>query len=271
MKTKHYVASFILLFVLMACTLPGVSQPAALPTFDPNAIPTMVALTADMSIIQTATAQALATATPEGMTGMTIGQSEDGATQYTDYDGGFEATFPVGWLAVRPNSDEFNITLAVAGTDNPMLLDQMTSDQAGYDPNHDRLYSYVLRPDLGKNTLFGFSKLVWDSNNSAPSIDNDSLGEVVQGLEASNAIPGFRADTAQVRENSNAVPLIEVGGRFTMSDGQGGTVPFYTTIIFFKPTPASLTRITFTFMQEHNEQISADVNSVIESIKIIEP
>jgi len=270
MKTKHYVMSFTLFFALMACTLPGVSQPAALPTFDANAIPTLVALTADAAISQTAVAQSLVTPTPEGMTSITIEQAEDGTTQYNDHDGDFEVIFPVGWLAVRPNSDEFNITLASAGANNPMLQNQMTSDQAGYDPNHDRLYSYVLRPDIGKNSLFGFSKLVWDSNDTS-AIDNDALGAVVQSLEASNAIPGFRADTAQVRENRNAVPLIEVGGRFTMSDGQGGTVPFYTTIIFFKPTPASLTRITFTFMQDHNEQISADVNSVIESIKMIEP
>jgi hypothetical protein len=210
------------------------------------------------------------TATPEGMTNITIEQIQDGAVRYTDHDGGFELIFPAGWLAVRPNSDEFNTTLANDGAKNQMLRDQMTNDLAAYDPNYDRLYSYILRPDIGKNTIFGFSKLVWDSNNNTSAIDNDSLGEAVQGLESSNSIPGFRADTAQVRENGNTLPLIEVGGRFSMSDGQGGTVPFYTTIIFFMPIPTSLTRITFTFMQDYKEQISADVNSIIESIKLIE-
>ena len=273
MKQKRLNPLVLLLISTLACVVPGLSAPAPAP-FDPNMLSTIVVLTVDAAVSQTAAAQPFITELPAGtivpgMTGTTIEQVQDGATKYRDYDGGFEVTFPAGWLAVRPNySDEFNASMANDGADNPALRNQMTTDLAGYDPNFDRLYSYVIRPDVEKNTIFGFSKMVWDSEDTT-SIDNTTMGELVRGLESSGAIPGFRADTAQVRENGNAVMMIEIGGRFAMGDGQGGTIPYYTTIIFFKPTSNSLTRITFTFLQDYNAQISTDVKSIIESIRMV--
>ncbi len=130
-------------------------------------------------------------------------------------------------------------------------------------------YSYILRPDIDKNVIFGYSKTVWDSDDTT-SINDATMGELMRSLESSGAIPGFRADTARVLENNNGVRMIEISGRFSISDGQGGTVPFYSTFIFFKPTSNSTTRITFSFLEDYHEQISMDVTSVIESIKIIE-
>jgi hypothetical protein len=93
MKTKHYIMSSILLFALMSCALPGVSQPVTLPTFDPNAIPTMVALTANAAMAQTATATPLA---PPDLSKTPLEKLPDGSTKYTDTEIGFEITFPAG-------------------------------------------------------------------------------------------------------------------------------------------------------------------------------
>ena len=211
-----------------------------------------------------------ADATAPGMTGITIEQLQDGTTKYIDHDygGGFEVIFPAGWLVLRPNSDEFNVSLADAGARNSSLRTQMTADKAAYDANLDRLYSYVLRPDIGKNILFGFSKVAWDPENPIV-LDNAALGELTRDLESSKELPGFRSDTAQLRENDNAVMTIEIGGRFPLSDGQGGTIPVYATILIFKPTSNSLTRIAFAFLEAYNAQISTDVKSVIQSIKLV--
>jgi hypothetical protein len=232
-------------------------------------------LTADAAISQTAAAQPVGTEIPAGtivpkLTSTNMEQVQGGVTKYSDYDGGFEMAFPAGWLAVRPNnSEEFNASMAKDGARNQMLRDQMTADMAEYDANLDRLYSYVLRPDIEKNTIFGFSKLAWDPEDTTNSIDNTTMGRLVRDLESSGDIPGFRADTVQLRENGNAVTMIEIGGRFALSDGEGGTIPFYTTIIFFKPTPTSLTRITFTFLEDYHAQIITDVKSIVDSINVV--
>jgi hypothetical protein len=232
-------------------------------------VETSIAGTVQVAGTQTAAVQIVVTETPGGMTGTAIEQAQDGTTKYTDYDAGFEIIFAAGWVAVRPNSDEFNAFLANEGAVNSMLHDQMTADQAGYEANTDRIYSYVLRPDIQKDVLFGFSKLTWDSEDTI-SLDNDTMGKLVQELESPGGIPGFRADVVQLRGDTN-VKLIEVSGRWALGDGQGGSIPFYSTVIFFKPSSDSLVRLTFTYLRDYQAQISVDVKSIIGSIKLIEP
>ena len=272
---KHSLLSLlvILLVSMLACAIPGLEAPAP-GLVDSNTLSTIVVSTANAAASQTAAAQPSAAEIPSGtavskMTGTSIEQLQNGTTRYTDYEAGFEVTVPAGWLAVRPGSDEFNTTLEKEGAHNQALHDDMTADLGEYDANVDRLYSYVLRPDIGKNAVFGISKLVWEAENKT-TLDDATMGEMTRGLESSDGIPGFRADTAQVRENGNAVKIIEIGGRFRLADGQGGTTPLHATIVFFKPTSRSLTRITFTMLLDYHDQISTDVRSMIESIKMVE-
>lgn len=168
---------------------------------------------------------------------------------------------------MRPdNTEEVNAALAIKNT---MLRDQLNSDMAAYEAASDRLFLYPLRPDIQKDIIFGFSKLVWSANDTQ-AIDNASLGRLVRDLESSGAIPGFRANTSQIFGNANGVSVMVIKGRFSMSDGQGGAIPFVATLLFFKPTPTSLNRITFTFIQDYEAQISPDVNFMMESIRLLE-
>ena len=272
MKQNRLLLSILLLISMLACAIPGLDAQAP-SAANPNMISTIVVSTANAAASQTAEAQPFAAETPADAAvseeaGTIVELLPDGTTKYDDYDAGFEITFPNGWLAIRPSSDEFNTALAKADAGNPVLHDQMTTDMAGYDASVDRLYSYVLRPDIEKNAIFGFSKLAWDSDDTT-SLSNATMGGLIRDLESSGDIPGFRADTAQLHENGNAVEIIEIGGRFTISDGQGGTIPLYATFVFFKPASNSLARITFTVLQDYNAQISTDVKSIIESIKVV--
>lgn len=263
---RHVLSAFVILIAMVACVLPG--QPTQpVPVTTPGARETSIASTAQAVVEQTAAAQSGATETSADMTGTTLEQAPDGTTQYTDYDGGFEITLPVGWLAVRPNSDEFEAALAKEGAVNSMLQEQMTADQAGYVVTYDRLYSYILRPDIKKDVIFGFSKMVWDSDDSA-ALDSAKMGQLVRDLEASGVIPGFRASVVQLHEDGE-IKMVEIGGHWMMSDGQGGTIPFYSMLYFFKPTPTSTVRMTFTFIEDYHEPISADVRSIVQSIKIL--
>jgi len=264
MKTKHCVMGSILLFALMACALPGISQPAALPTFDPNAIPTTVALTANAAMAQTATA-ASPLATPD-LSETTLEQLPDGSTKYTDKEIGFEITFPTGWLTLRPNSDEFSSALEKEAVKNELLRAQMELDQSDYEAGVDRLYSYPLLPDIEKNFAFGFSKLKWDPDDSVP-IDEKTMGETVRFVESS--ISGFRADTVQTYENGNHIKLVEVGGQFSLSNGQGEVIPFYMTYFLFKPTSSTSALMTFTYLKDYKLTIASDVMSAINSIKLL--
>jgi hypothetical protein len=193
----------------------------------------------------------------------------DGSTKYTDNEAGIEVVFPAGWLTLRANSDEFNSALKKEAAKNELLRAQMELDLAEYHPGSDRLYSYPLRPDIEKNFAFGFSKLRWDSEDSVP-INENSMGELVRGLESSGAIPGLRVDTAQLYENGNQVKVIEVGGQFSFSNDLGEVIPFYYSAVFFKPTSGSTVRISLVYLKDYKLPIYEDVTSVINSIKLLD-
>lgn len=249
------------LFAMLACVLPG--QQAAPPAsgIDPNSVASAVAGTAQAAAQQTA-----AVAPPVSrLTGTTIETAQDGTTKYTDYDGNFTVTYPAGWLAVRPDSEEFHAALEKQGGVNTMLKDQMAADLAGYEVDYDRIYAYILRPDIQKNVILGFSKIVWDSEASG-TVDDTAMGELVRGLETSGDIPGFRADTAQIYRGST-VDLMEIGGRWALNE-EGEAIPFYATFVFFKPTSSTGVRITFSYIEDYHAQISADVKSIIQSITV---
>jgi hypothetical protein len=280
-RLRTSLAAGACLVIILGCTVPGFTPASvAVPTADAVLLSTMVAGTVSAARTQTAgppagtsEVDAAVAETPvpvPGMAGTNLEKTSDGSTKYKDYDGGFEVVLPVGWLAVRPNTDEFYEVLANEGADNQMLHDQMTVDQAGYEASVDRLYSYPLRPDIQENVIFGFSKLTWDPEDSPVPLDNDAMGELVSLLEGQGGIPGFRASVAQLSTNVNGVSVIEIGGPFVTADGQGEATPFYATLIFFKPTPTSLARMTFTIVRDYQEPISADLKSVIESIKLLE-
>ena len=278
MKTKNYITSSILLLAVMACVVPGLSQPSVSPAFDPGALSTVVGLTANAAVTQTAVAaQPLSTEAVSGdavpslteTAVTTLEQMPDGSTKYTDNEAGIEVVFPAGWLTLRANSDEFNSALKKEAAKNELLRAQMELDLAEYHPGSDRLYSYPLRPDIEKNFAFGFSKLKWDSEDSVP-INENSMGELVRGLESSGAIPGLRVDTAQLYENGNQVKVIEVGGQFSFSNDLGEVIPFYYSAVFFKPTSGSTVRISLVYLKDYKLPIYEDVTSVINSIKLLD-
>ena len=191
MKNRIFISGSIVVLAVIACVVPGLSQPVA-PTLDVNNLPTVIALTANAAMAQTAAVAppvAAETSIPSGATQAvdltrvtTLEQSPGESTKFTDSEAGFVVTYPKGWLTLRPNSEEFNSALANEAVKNEMLHDQMESDQTDYEPGLDRLYSYPLLPDIEKNSMFGASSIAWDSTDTSP-IDENSMGDFFRDLE----------------------------------------------------------------------------------------
>ena len=276
MNIKRSYPLTLLLISTLACAIPGLDAPVPAP-FDPGALSTAVGLTANAAVTQTAlVAQPLSTEVVSGDAAPGLTETAatslellpDGSTKYKDIEVGIEVVFPAGWLTLRANSDEFNSALKKEALKNELLRAQMELDLTEYEPGTHRLYSYPLRPDIEKNTAFGFSKLRWDSEDSVP-INENSMGELVRGLESSGAIPSLRVDTAQLYENGNQVKVIEIGGPFSFSNDLGEIIPFYYSAVFFKPTSSSIVRISLVYLKDYKPQLYEDVKSIINSIKLL--
>ncbi len=207
------------------------------------------------------------TPTP-GPSGTLWEQLPDGMLKYVDYDAGFELVVPNGWLGLRPSDPlEFDAALKGEGARNEILRDQVLADQANIEAS-DRLYLYVLRPDILKNAVFGFSQTVWDSDDTQV-LDNTTLGTLVRSLELDGDFPGFKVVASNIDKNQNKVSIMSIRGRFTINYDDGSSVPVVGTVIFFKPTSNSIVRIVFTVMKEFDPQIAPDIEAIVASIKLL--
>lgn len=271
MRIKHSITISMALLSILACIIPGVSQPVP-GAIDPDALPTIVVLTANAAMTQTAAVPSpmpAETPTRQPLTAVTTLETlPDGRTKFTDNEAGYEITFPAGWLTLRPNSEEFNSALIGKAAGNEALKYQMEYDLGDYEPELDRLYSYPLRPDIEKNFAFGYSELEWHTTDSAP-IDESEMGHVVRTAESSSTTPGFRVDTARVYENANQVKLIEVGGQFSLTNNEGTVIPYYYTAVYFKPASESTVLVVFSYFKDYQQLLQPDANSVITSIKLL--
>jgi hypothetical protein len=239
----------------------------------PIEVPTATAILANVpmteaSATEASTNETLAIVPPLGAKGMALEKLPEKTTKFTDYDGGYEVIFPVGWLAVRPGDDEFDAVLTKEGAKNALLRDQMNVDKSGYDAKFDRVFSYPLRPDIKKNAIFGFSKVHFDSMDDV-TIDKNSLGDFVRSFEASNAVPGLRVTGSNIEENRNRISIMVLKGRFSIKLDNGDLIPFSVTVLCFKPTSGSLVTLTFSILQEYQEQISLDLYAIQESINLL--
>ncbi|MEK7226848.1 MAG: hypothetical protein AAB221_14345, partial [Bacteroidota bacterium] len=155
MKIKNYITSSILFFSIMACVVPGLSQPAAPPTFDLSKIPTMVVLTAYALEAQTAIAAPptptlipteSVSATPRiSFSGTSLLLRDDQTTVFTDRQAGIELIIPAGWMPLRVNEQEyFDAFVSDAATD-PAIYDRLTQIQT-LDPAWFRLDAIDIRP-----------------------------------------------------------------------------------------------------------------------------
>lgn len=231
------------------------------PTSIPTSIPTNTPETSPASE-HAATETSIVTPLPEA-NNTSLERQPDGTIKFTDYDSGYEVTYPKDWLAFRPeNEEEFNAALAKVGTKNTALIEQMKSDKSSYKANADRIFSYPLLSD--QNLLLGFSGIEFFPNDTRP-LDNRSMGIFVNNLETSPDLPGLRVRVADFKENGNQVPMVFVKGTYLSKGGVTVLVRF----LIFKPTSSSVIRMSFAMADFDGFGTTQDVDEIQESIKLL--
>ena len=160
-RRRDAVVGLVLMISMLACIIPGLSQPAPPPAYDPNMISTWVVLTANVLMSQTAGATQVVLETPTSPPaempaaastqvltfssfGTALQKHADGSTLYVDQTAGYEFIAPPGWTLVRPNEPEYYElwTAPIAG--NPAVKGMLTKMQS-MDSNLVRVYGFDLR------------------------------------------------------------------------------------------------------------------------------
>jgi len=143
---------FVILMSITGCTFPGQKIQTA-PTINPSILATHAARTAEAAAQQTQQASIPTlvppTSTPKisPITGTSLVALEDQSTLFIDHKAGIQLTIPPGWLAVRPNEDEYYKAFALAEVlSNPEISDRLTKLQST-NPDYFRLDAIDIRPD----------------------------------------------------------------------------------------------------------------------------
>ncbi|HXD10014.1 MAG TPA: hypothetical protein VN653_08130 [Anaerolineales bacterium] len=146
------VSMIVVLMSITGCTFPG-RKIQTTPTINPSILATHAARTAEASAQQTEQASIPTpvppTSTPKisPITGTSLTVLEDQSTIFSDTKAGIQVTIPPGWLAIRPNEDEYYkaFTLDVV-LSNPEINDRLTKIQSS-NTDFFRLDAIDIRPD----------------------------------------------------------------------------------------------------------------------------
>ena len=270
MKINKYIAGSTLFLAMLAC----VGQPAV-PAFDPNSIPTMVVLTANAAMAQTAAAASRtptplptesATPTPRiSLSGTSLFLRDDQTTVFTDHRTGVELIVPPGWLAVRVNEPEYYDAWGLPELSDPAFQHALTNIQK-VNPNEVRLT--ILDPQDG-HLLDGFVTnigLFWYENNDF-SLESDK-DLLVSADSLSENMPGLKVVSSKLSANSSGIPIGTNTFKRSVKNAEGENEVIYFKQVFVKTRTGVLT-ITLTTPEDLKEIVFPTFDAMIEAMTLV--
>ena len=270
MKIKKYIAGSVLFLAMLACA----GQPAV-PAFDPNSIPTLVVLTANAAMAQTAAAAPptptpvpteFATPTPRiSLSGTLLFLRDDQTTVFTDHRTGIELIVPAGWLSVRTNEPEYYDAWVLPELSDPAFQHALANIQ-GVNPDEVRLT--ILDTQEG-HLLGGFVTnigLFWYENNDF-SLENDKdLRASADSL--SENMPGLKVLSSKLSANSGGIPIGINTFKMSMKTAEGENKVIYFKQVFVK-TRTGVLAITLTTPEELKEMVFPAFDAMIEAMTLV--
>jgi hypothetical protein len=230
----------------------------------------LVEATATPGTVVEPTATEIPTVTPTpGPTGTLLEQLPDGGTKFTDYDAGYEITFPAGWLVLHASNEEFQEALKTKVAKNKDLkgaLEAAITD--GFDLERDRVLAYDTKPSSVKIGVLGYILVRWEKDYNR-SIDEE-LQKSVTDIETNpkNQGAGVRVVSTDQIVNSNKVEIGRVGIKWNLTAENGNTVPMFMPINLFR-VPSGMVLLMLTTPGELRADVEPDFTTIVDQIKLL--
>jgi hypothetical protein len=274
-KAKKYIMGSVLFLVILACSMPGLSQPAAIPTFDQNAIPTMVALTANAGMAKTAVSTsptpeppptATIIATPKvSLSGSSLILRDDKTTVFTDYRTGIELIIPAGWLALRINEQEYYDAWTLPELSDPAFQGALTGIN-NLNPNESRLFAFDVQDGHLQRGFVTNINLLWSESEDI-SLDNDAdLQDIADST--SKATPGLKILSTDISANSSGIPIGVITSKVSRATLDGTKLVVFNKMLFVKARTGVLI-ITLTTTQELKDAVLPAFDVIFETITLV--
>jgi hypothetical protein len=270
MKRMNLIAGAMLLFSVLACVMPGAGQPAPL---DPGMLPTMVVLTANAAMTQTAAVvppppletptPTLApteafTATPKiSLAGTSLILREDQSAVFIDHKAGIELEIPAGWMAVRINEEEFYNAFTSAAAADAAIRDRLARLQT-LDSSWFRLDAIDIRPGHVYNGAASDINVIFQEN------DSRSFEEIAES-ENAQPLANFEVISSGYQRTANGMETLVMEHKWDVTTGTA-----YYKGVFFK-IPSGLLVLDFYSPLDFKDTVLPDFEKVVNSVALIDP
>jgi hypothetical protein len=271
---RHTVSAFVLLLAMIACVLPGQTVPPA-PVFNPVNIETAVAGTAQAAASQTALANPVSatativivptdtpTATPKiSLAGTSLQIREDQTTLFTDHSAGIQLVVPAGWLAVRPNEEEYLKAFTLDVTlQNPAISDRLTRIQDA-NINSFRLDAIDIRPEHSPHGIISDFNVVFQGGDLRSLEEWEKVERKARKIYANRK---FLSAKYPQTANGTRVLMIEeswsVRQEYTM---------YYRGVFFTLPTGTLV--LDFYASSDFKDVVLPDFDQAVNSVTLLNP
>jgi hypothetical protein len=273
--SRHFILSVAaLLMATIACVLPGQTvQPP--PTTNPINIETAVAGTAQAAAQQTQQANPITvtatvvivptdipTATPKiSLAGTSLQIREDQTTLFTDYKAGIQLVVPAGWLALRPNEEEYLKAFTLDVTlQNPAISDRLTRIQ---DANIDRfrMDAIDIRPEHSPHGIISDFNVIFQEG------DLRSLEEWEKAERKARKIyANHKFLSAKYPQTASGIRVLMIEENWSV--GQEYTM-YYRGVFFTLPTGTLV--LDFYASSDFKDVVLPDFDQAVNSVTLLNP
>jgi hypothetical protein len=258
---RYTVSALAILMAVVACVLPvQATQPP--PTVDVSALETAAAGTAQVAETQTAQANPI-TATPLP-TGVLKEEQPDGTILFTDYDGGYQVSFPDGWTVVIPDEGDISEALSNVPEQEENISKLIEAAKNADANNMIRVFGFNLKAQQGV-----YTPNINISHNTNSLLAATSLKDLVDATVQYYPSMGIEVLNSEVKETSSGTEMGVIETQWTMNAPNGEKIDLQQKQIMFK-SAEGIVILTFSTVKDATVDLTADVDKVVESFRLLQ-
>ncbi len=188
----------------------------------------------------------------------------DGTILFTDYDGGYQVTFPPGWTVIIPDKEDIEEALNSI-PEQEQNMSSLIETAKSVDVNRlIRVFGFNLKAQQGVYTPN--INVSYDTN---PALAASSLKDLVDAMSAYYPAMGIRVTHSEMKQTSSGMEIGILEAGWTMKAANNQNVSLAQKQIFFK-SGDGVAIITFSTVKNASVNLNDDINELIESIQLLE-
>lgn len=266
MRIKSGVYALIMLSVLAGLGL-SCSAAGNLPSLFASATPTATAtFTPTLTPTSTATPTLTPTATPKP-TGVIINQTEGGAAQFIDYDGGYMLDIPAEWAVTKVDAADIEQSVKELEKANPSLAAVVKAAQEAQ-PGTFRIIGFDQDRTHSSGAFVSNFNVTMFQDTLAVKAPMDVLIQAsIENIKAQ--VPGIKIKQLETKPNAHGVMIGAAESQVSMKSA-GAQLMLFQKQLYFQ-TEGALVVITFSAPLSVSSAASPAFDKIRDGIQLIKP